>query len=176
MPMMLTTTGDAAPEASITHWSMTSLSTGSHFPRNDEGKKLPREYTATTSFSVRFKDFAELGTFATMVSTMEFVMVQNISWELTDATKTSLGTKSRKEAIKNAMHKANDYSEALGRKDVIASDVIDGHGGVNSSQYYGSHGGHGGSRVGGGSGSEELNFEPENVSFSCNVVVKCKAA
>ena len=156
---------------------MTSLSTGSYFSRSEEGKKLPREYTAATSFSVRFKDFAELGTFATMVSTMEYVNVQNISWELTDATKASLGTTSRIEAIKNAMYKARDYSTALGRKDVTAYEVNDGHGGVNANKYYGGHG-HGGYRGGGGggSGNEELNFEPENVSFSCNVIVKCNAA
>lgn len=173
------TVGDAAPEASITHWSMQTLSTGSHVPRDKEGTKLAREYTTSTTFSVRFRDFAELGSFASMVSTMENVSVQTISWELTDATKASLGTLSRNEAIKDAMHQANDYSKALGRGEATAYEVIGGTGGVNQAQYYGGHG-HGGYRGGGGgggggAGDEELNFEPENVSFSCSVTVKCQA-
>jgi len=169
--------GDAAADASISHWSMKTLSTGSHLPQDRDGKKLPREYTASTTFSVRFKDFAELGSFASMISRMENVSVQQVSWELTDATKASLGSKSRIEAIKNAMQQANDYSQALGRGEVIATEVIGGHGGVNYGQNYASHG-HGG-YYGGGSGAagaEELNFEPENVSYVCNVTVKYKTA
>lgn len=174
---MLTVTGDAAADASITHWSMKTLSTGSHLPQAQAGKKLPREYTASTTFSVRFKDFAELGSFASMISRMENVSVQQVSWELTDATKASLGTKSRIEAIKNAMQQANDYSQALGRGEVIATEVIGGHGGVNYGQSYASHG-HGGYYGGGAgaAGAEELNFEPENVSYVCNVTVKYKTA
>jgi hypothetical protein len=171
----LTKIGEAAPDAAITHWTMKTLSTSSNVPTNREGMKLPREYTASTTFSVRFRDFTELGSFASMLATMENVSVREISWELTDATKAGLGTKSRIEAIKNANHQAMDYSEALARGGVTAYEVIGGHEGINKSQYYLGHG-HGGYRGGGGgAGGEDLNFEPENVSFSCNVTVKYKA-
>lgn len=173
---VLTSIGDASLDASITHWSMKTLSTGSSIPQDKEGKKLPKDYTASTSFTVRFRDFTELGTFATMASTMEFVSVQQILWELTEATKATLGTKSRIEAINDAMQKANDYAKALEKANVTAYEVLDGHGGANSSRGYFSHG-HGGylQSQGVAAGGEELNFEPENVSFSCSVIVKCKA-
>lgn len=173
---LITILGDPAPDAAITHWTMKTLQTNSNVRVVPDGKKLPREYKASTSFIVRLCSFTELGTFASMLATMENVSVQEVSWELTDATKAGLGTKSRIEAIKNANEQARDYCKALGRGEVTAREVIGGHSGIGQAQYYGGHG-HGGYRGGGGgAGGEDLNFEPENVSFSCNVTVKYQAA
>lgn len=172
----LTKIGEAAPDAAITHWTMKTLFTGSHVPTNRDGTKLPREYSANTAFSVRFCNFTELGNFASMLATMENVSVRDISWELTDATKAILGTKSRVEAIKNANNQAKDYSEALARGEVTAYEVTGGNEGINLAQYSSGHGHGGYGGGGGGAGGEDLNFEPENVSFSCTVTVKYRAA
>lgn len=157
---------------------MKALSTGSTAPRDQEGKKLPREFTATTTFSVRFCDFDELGSFSSMLSTKENVSVQQILWELTDDTKASLGTESRVAAIKDATSQAKDYAEALSRGKVTATEVICGNGGVYSYPHYAGY--HRMRRrrsaVGGGAGGEDLNFEAESVSFTCNVTVKYEAA
>jgi hypothetical protein len=172
MNTALTMIGEVAPDAAITHWTMKTLHTSSVVRADREGKKLPREFTASTSFSVRFCDVAELGSFASMLTTMENVSVQQISWELTDATKAGLGTRGRIEAIRDANHQAKDYAEALGRGEVTAYEVTGGHSGISAqAHHYGGHG-HAAYLGGGGGGGEELNFEPENVGFACNVTVK----
>ena len=56
--------GSATPDAPITIFSMTSMSTRSWIPsvsRNSENAQLPRQYQATTMFKVIFRDFNKLG-------------------------------------------------------------------------------------------------------------------
>lgn len=55
------------PSVTVTHWSMSSLSTSSripYVPANRDGTEVrpaPRLYKATTSFSIKFKDFKKMG-------------------------------------------------------------------------------------------------------------------
>lgn len=168
-----TPTGIAESAAPITHWTMKSLSTGTYQPTDDTGFRLSRRYTAHTSFEVKFQHFTNLGSFASSMSTMDFVTVNDIQWRLTDATRASLGTKSRKDAIKNAVAKARDYADALGKSHVIATEVEDGY----ASSSYGASGG---VRLMSaaqqrGSVGEELSFEPEDVTLNCQVTVKFTA-
>ena len=156
---------------------MEPLLTGPTEPRDKEGRKLPREFTATTTFSVSFRNFVELGKFASMLSTQENVSIQQISWELTDDTKASLGTESRVLAVKDAVDKAKDCSKALGRGKVTVTAIIPGTTVISNPLLQPGDAGHGHESCRQeASGAGGLKFATENVSFNCNVTVKYKIA
>ena len=179
-----TQSGKAAPDAAITHWTMTSLSTGSAVPVDDKGNKLTRQFNATTRFEIKFQDFTQLGSFATTLSTMPHVSINKVDWRLTDATKDSLASRSRQDALRDAISKAKDYAEVVDKTDVKVDNISDGYMNVAySSQRHqarrartaGGHGhGHGGFHGGPASMDTEgeLSFEPEGVELTSNVTVK----
>lgn len=166
--------GEATPDAPVTYWKNSTLSTSSYRPTDDKGKKLDRLFFARTSFEIKVRDFERLGSLATTLSTMPLVSISQVEWRLTDATKASLASESRREAIKDAVVKARDYAAVLGRGTPEAVEVSDGNG--NFGSY--AHGFR--SRVaayGGGDGrgqqeSEIMDFEPESVQLNTTVTVK----
>jgi uncharacterized protein YggE len=166
--------GGATPSAPVTYWKNSTLSTSSYQPTDDKGRKLDRLFFARTSFEIKVRDFERLGSLATTLSTMPLVSISQVEWRLTDATKASLASESRREAVKDAVVKARDYAAVLGRGTPEAVEVSDGSG------TFGSYGQGVRSRVavhGGGNGrgqqaSETLDFEPESVQLNTTVTVK----
>ncbi|KAJ5232775.1 hypothetical protein N7468_005731 [Penicillium chermesinum] len=53
------------------------------------------------------------------------VHIKSIDWELTDATIQSLGQESRKLAMRDAIQKAEDYADVIGRK-VVVTEINSG--------------------------------------------------
>ena len=119
---------EAKASAPLAHWSKTSLSSTSHVPYNHKNPDitLDRQYTASISFDIRFRDFKALGSFGTKLSSLSHVEVQNIDWRLTDATEKSFKAQLRKEAAKDAMQKARDYCEVLGCTNVRPVELREG--------------------------------------------------
>lgn len=166
------TDGLTTNEASITQFSMTSFSTNSHLPKDKEGKELKREYNASTTFHIIFRNFEKLGEVATGLSRTPRVAIRSTQWRLTDATVESLGSESRQAAMRDAIHKAKDYADVLGR-DVVAIEVSDT--GARS---------HGRTMQGAGrsrgtmvntQGVDGLSIEPEDVELSTSINVKFQA-
>lgn len=166
-------TGQAAPNAPVTHWSMTSLSTGSWQPTDNRGKNLARRFTASSRLEVKFRDFAQLGTFTSELAQTKFVSVDRIEWRLTDATKAELGRQCRRNAVKDAMAKAKDYADAAGKADFEILEITDG---VASSGYIPPYRRMFSAAPGAGGDGQELNFEPEDVSISSSLTAKFDAA
>lgn len=71
-----------------------------------------------------FRDFLILGQVTAALAKTEFVRIDDVSWILTDVTKKLLASESHKEAIKDAISKAEDFANVLGRK-VVCSFVSD---------------------------------------------------
>jgi len=163
--------GEPTPSAPVTYWKNSTLSTSSYRPTDDKGRKLDRVFFARTSFEIKVRDFERLGSLATTLSTMPFVSISQVEWRLTDATKASLASESRREAVKDAVVKARDYAAVLGRGEPEAVDVSDGSGsygqGVRSRVAV-----HGGGNGRGQQASEVLDFEPESVQLNTRVTVK----
>jgi uncharacterized protein YggE len=166
--------GEATPSAPVTYWKNSTLSTSSYRPTDDKGRKLDCIFFARTSFEIKVRDFERLGSLATTLSTMPLVSISQVEWRLTDATKASLASESRREAIKDAVVKARDYAAVLGRGKPEAVEISDGSGS------FGSYGQGFRSRVavqGSGYGraqqeGEILDFEPESVQLNTTVTVK----
>ncbi|EEQ92507.1 hypothetical protein RJZ56_006175 [Blastomyces dermatitidis] len=113
--------GEATPDAAITHWTMGTLNTKSYTDR-DEQKTM---FEASTSFSATFRDFDKLGAVATTLSVMPNVSITSTRWMLTDATIASLISECRISAAHDARTKARDYAKAFGYQDVEPYEISD---------------------------------------------------
>lgn len=168
-------TGEPEADSAVTHWTMSSLSTGSWYVYDHEGNPKERTYSASTRFEMKFQDFAKLGVVATDLASMPHVTIQRIDWRLTDVTRAGFGSRSRKEAVEDAFAKARDYAEAVGLTEVTAVEIVDSQGPmVSGSPMFGRvH--RGAVTRGGGAPREELSFEPENVDVVASVKVVFEA-
>ena len=111
---------------------------------------------------------------ATTLLTMPLVSISKVEWRLTDATKASLASESRREAVKDAVIKAGDYAAVLGRGKPEAVEVSDGDGNF-SSYAQGFHSRvavHRGEYGRGQQEGEILDLEPESVQLNTTVTVK----
>ena len=105
---------------------------------------------------------------------MPLVSISKVEWRLTDATKASLASQSRREAVKDAVIKAGDYAAVLGRGKPEAVEVSDGNGNFSSyGQSYRTRAAvHGGGHGHGQQDGEILDLEPESVQLNTTVTVK----
>lgn len=108
-----TTDGPTAPDAPVTQFTMSAFTTNSHVPRNDDGDEHAREFTASTRFTAIFRDFEKLGEITSSLFSMPHVEIECTEWRLTESTIQSLGSESRKAAMRDAIRKAKDYGEVL---------------------------------------------------------------
>ena len=123
-----TTTGRPTHNAAVTHWSMSTLTIDSYFSRAD-GKTNPlRTYTTHTSFEAKFADFARLGAVATQMSALPCVSISHIDWRLTDVTRASFATQSRRKAVLDAVEQAKDFAAAVGKGEVRPVSISDWRG------------------------------------------------
>jgi len=126
-----TATGTAAADAAITVFSMTGLRTRSWMSEDKERNKVPPcQYEATSDFEAIFRDFDALGEVAAELFVTPHVSIRSTTWRLTDETNAKLGAESRKAALRDAMQKAGDYAEVLGRS-VVPVQITDGGEGIN---------------------------------------------
>ncbi len=109
----------------VTWWSSDSVRVWSERPWNNEGKQLAPVFHAAVDFSVKFKDFEALSRWVESVAEVSDVSVGSISWDLTDATKTSATTEVRSRAVKDAIAKATVFAQSIGLGKVTATALSD---------------------------------------------------
>ena len=179
----------------VSKWSSSNLSTGSYLqyregPREADAvisrsesraqrtdSQPQKVFTATQTFLASFTDFPSLGPFATTLSIMPYVSINHVSWSLTPATHASLATKSRKEAVGDAVKRASDLADGLMASDVITSREKREIRCVEIKEEQGRSAGYGNlammrSAPGGrsdGDRREELVFEPEEIEVRCGI-------
>ncbi|KLJ07162.1 hypothetical protein EMPG_17344 [Blastomyces silverae] len=119
--------GEATPDAAITHWTMSTLRTKSFTDREQTTR-----FEANISFSATFRDFDQLGAAAMTLSVMPSVSITDIKWMLTDETIESLISECRIGAAHDARTKATHYAKAFGYKDVRPYEISDGSYGLPS--------------------------------------------
>lgn len=165
--------GEATADATVTHWSNASLSTSSWRYKPEGETQYTRQFRASTKFEAKFRDFEKLASFATTLSNMPKVYVQNIEWRLTEKTKKNFNTEIRRQAIHDAVHKAQDYSSALGRGHPRALEVRDQDQPMAPLTYHHAmRADFGAPGSESSAGHEELSFEPESLPLSCKVAVQ----
>ncbi|OQD96135.1 hypothetical protein PENSOL_c017G11987 [Penicillium solitum] len=116
---------DPTADAAVVTYSSTSLRTWSWNIQNEGSVFKVQEYRGNLSFAAVFRDFTKMSEVAGKLVAYSDVDINSIDWELTAATKKALSSESRKEAIRDAVQKANDYTEVIGRK-VAAVEIRDG--------------------------------------------------
>lgn len=129
--MPTTGSGEATPDAPITHWSMSNLSSGT-IERTSQENKIVTHFTSSTGFSVKFRDFDRLGTVISELAIVPCVEISNVSWMLTDATSASLASEVRLMAAQNAIERATDYAKAFGYEKVVPVKIEDRGSGLPS--------------------------------------------
>lgn len=109
----------------ITWWSSDSVRVWSERPWNNEGKQLAPVFHAAVDFSAKFKDFEALSRWVEAAAAVTDVTVGSISWDLTEATKTSATTEVRSRAVKDAIAKATVFAQSIGLGKVTATALSD---------------------------------------------------
>ncbi|KAJ6172434.1 hypothetical protein N7470_001501 [Penicillium chermesinum] len=120
-----TEAGIATAEAAVTHFSSTMLRSWHQTPRGSDGIAVARVYHASSSITATFRNFAAMNDIAGKLILNPHVHIKSIDWELTDATIQSLGQESRKLAMRDAIQKAEDYADVIGRK-VVVTEINSG--------------------------------------------------
>lgn len=118
-------TGTTAVDAPVTTFSSTHVRTWSRVPTDKDNKPLDRVYYASSSFAVTFRDFSKMSEVVGKLVAFPKVEIASIDWRLTAETTKALGSQSRKEAMHDAINKAKDFAEVIGRE-VVAAKVEDG--------------------------------------------------
>ncbi|CAG7923146.1 unnamed protein product [Penicillium olsonii] len=112
-------------DAAVVSFSSTSLRTWRWVPHGEPINSPRAVHRGNLSLVAVFRDFTKMSKVVGMVVGYSNVDINSIDWQLTGATKKTLSSESRKEAIRDAVQKANDYSEVIGRK-VAAVEIQDG--------------------------------------------------
>jgi uncharacterized protein YggE len=170
-------TGKATVNAPITHWSMSSISTGSYFvylqKDGDTGKET--RYTASTSFQIRFADFEQLGAACSNLAKMPFTSIRSITWQLTDKTKASVAGEVRRLAVEDAVSKAKDFAKAVGKHNVVPVEINTDNIPPAATSYNAFGAATRGASALTQTTGEGLKFEPEDVDLDCQVKVRFEA-
>ncbi|KAJ5177039.1 uncharacterized protein N7482_002916 [Penicillium canariense] len=120
-----TESGDVTADAAVVTFSSTSLRTWRWNGPVEANCFKNQEYRGNLSLIAVFRDFTKMSEVAGKLVGYPNVDINSIGWELTAATKKALGSESRKEAMRDAVQKSNDYTEVIGRK-VAAVEIQDG--------------------------------------------------
>ncbi|KAJ5983324.1 hypothetical protein N7481_005423 [Penicillium waksmanii] len=186
-----TQAGTATADAAVTNVASTFLSTRNFTPRDRDGQPLEKVYQASMSLSIVFRDITKLSEVVGQLLTYSNVEISSIDWSLSEATQKTLGSQVRREAIRDAVTKANDYAAEVGRE-VYAVDIMDGgqnatmqHAPVGRSLFGSAPAPSGGGLFGGsataGFGcatpqasqpSEMLSLSPQNIKFTSSVHIE----
>jgi hypothetical protein len=166
--------------AAIAHYSMSTLHTSNQTQvkrTKDEstGGSIQYDtfYAAKAEFHIKFSDFALLGQLATQFSAMEDVTIEKIDWRLTEENERSIHSETRQKAAKDLLERAYDYAMAIANvseselKDKVKPKKL------TESPYYTKstrpHLHRGKEMYGQEGNSEEITFQPEDVSLEVTV-------
>lgn len=187
--------GTATADAAVTKFASTFLSTRNYTPHDKDGNMLPKVYHASMSLSIVFRDITKLSEVVGQLVTYSNVEIASIDWSLSEATQKTLSSQVRREAVRDAITKANDYVAEVGRE-VYPVEIMDGgqnatmqHAPVgrslfgnsatafgqnvqSSALFGGTGGGFGSSAPKGSEPSETLNLSPQDIKFTSSVHIE----
>ena len=119
--------GRPHPDAAITAFTVTPLSTVSQYQRDQNYRPLlqkPKEHTVTASAEIIFRGMAKLAEVSSELARMSHVSISEVEWRLTEPTRAELEREARLKAISDAVQKAQDYASVVGRQ-VVAVEIKD---------------------------------------------------
>lgn len=116
--------GTGAAEVAVPKIASTFLRTTNHTPHDKDNLPLPKVYQASMSLSVVFSDISQLSQVVGRLVNYSNVEINSIDWSLSEASQKALRSQMRREAIRDAVSKANDIAGEVGRK-VYPVEIMD---------------------------------------------------
>jgi uncharacterized protein len=113
------------PESPLQRWSLDQVRHDRYRPYHREAKKRPWVFRSTASVQATFRDFSALGTFIDQVSEIDEVEVGRIHWWLTRKATAKRTAQVRDLAVRNALEKAQGYTQGLGYSEFTAVAIAD---------------------------------------------------
>jgi uncharacterized protein YggE len=175
--LLAPTEGGASTSArpAITRWTMSNISTGQW--TSWTAGQPEHGHRASTTFEVRFADFEKLSVACADLSRMKYVSIRSLNWSLSEGTQAGLASESRRQAVADAVVKAQDFGKAFGRDKVTPLEISDENNMIGARRaapaVFGSTAR---SMVHSGPPAPEpLSFVPEEVSINCSVRIRFEA-
>ncbi|WP_431247139.1 SIMPL domain-containing protein [Leifsonia xyli] len=98
----------------VTQWSSDQLRVWGERPWSHDGSRLDVVHHAEVGIDAVFCDLAALSDWVGVVSLLDGVVVDGVTWSLTEARRQSLTQEARRRAVENAVAKATVYATSLG--------------------------------------------------------------
>ncbi|KIX95854.1 uncharacterized protein Z520_08562 [Fonsecaea multimorphosa CBS 102226] len=118
--------GEISPNAPVDFYSIASLSISATDEYDDDGVRLEKKlYSASSNIAIHFRDFGRLGQMVVRLSSMPYVELRGIDWQLADEKKTELDEEARRKALRHAMSRARAYGAIIGRDKVTCIKIED---------------------------------------------------
>ena len=83
-------------------------------PWNQDGRRLAPVYHAEVGIEATFSEPTALSDWLSVVSMLDGVAIQGVTWTLTEAKRQSITQEARRRAVENAVAKATVYATSLG--------------------------------------------------------------
>lgn len=98
----------------VKRWTFDQIRHGRRRPYSRDGKKRPWAYSSSASITVTFKDFRAVAPFVDRVAEVEAVTVAQLRWWITRRAKAKHLAAVRDLAVRDALAKAQGYTQSLG--------------------------------------------------------------
>ena len=98
----------------VTAWASDQLRFWGDRPWNQDGRRLAPIYHAEVGLDVTFSELTALSDWVGVVSLLDGVTIQGVTWSLTEARRQSITQEARRRAVENAVAKATVYATSLG--------------------------------------------------------------
>ncbi|MGO4299732.1 SIMPL domain-containing protein [Leifsonia sp. RAF41] len=98
----------------VVQWSSDQLRVWGDRPWSSEGQRLDVVHHAEVGIDALFSDLTALSDWVGVVSLLDGVLVDGVTWSLTEARRQSLTQEARRRAVENAVAKATVYATSLG--------------------------------------------------------------
>jgi uncharacterized protein len=172
--------GGTSSRPAVTRWSMSNLSTGQWTAWLSGQNTIT--YRAATTFEVRFADFEKLSEAYADLTRLPYVSIRSLGWSLSENTRSSLGSESRRQAVADAVVKAQDFGKAFSKDKITPVEITDENSLVAPQRMpptgfglFGSSATRSTAPAGTQEPESGLNFEPEVVNIDCSVRIRFEA-
>ncbi|MGO4594289.1 SIMPL domain-containing protein [Leifsonia sp. 2TAF2] len=98
----------------VTQWSSDQLRVWGDRPWTGDGRRLDVVHHAEVGIDALFSDLPALSDWVGVVSLLDGVTIEGVTWSLTEARRQTLTQEARRRAVENAVAKATVYATSLG--------------------------------------------------------------
>ncbi|MCH9722535.1 MAG: SIMPL domain-containing protein [Actinomycetia bacterium] len=109
----------------VIRFAVDQIRLGSYRPPHPDRAQLPPVYTAAVPITATFTDFDELAVWVGWCAQVDGLGITGIDWALTAANRRKIERKTRRQAVREARRRAQDYADALDLGTVAVSSISD---------------------------------------------------